>query len=142
MLCPVCKIDMFVLEFEQVEIDFCLECRGVWLDSGELELVGEKAGILQEDLLTALETAPPDAEQRGAKRKCPVCRARLEKVTAALAPPLELDRCPRGHGLWFDQGELSAVVRAAEADENNVLAQFFADLESGGDEGATDSATV
>jgi len=51
MLCPVCKVDMFVLEFEQVEIDFCYTCGGVWLDSGELEMIGERAGAVRQDLL-------------------------------------------------------------------------------------------
>ena len=34
MQCPVCAVDMFVLEFERVEVDFCHRCGGVWLDSG------------------------------------------------------------------------------------------------------------
>lgn len=29
MLCPVCKVDMLVLEFELVEIDYCHKCGGV-----------------------------------------------------------------------------------------------------------------
>lgn len=140
MLCPACKMDMLVLEFEQVEIDTCYECHGVWLDSGELELIGEQAGALQKELFAALETAPPDVLQRGSKRKCPVCRAKLKKVTTPGRQPIELDRCPRGHGLWFDKGELSAVVRAAQADKDNLLARFFADLESNGDE--ADGATA
>ena len=54
MRCPVCNVDMFVLEFEHVEVDYCYECGGVWLDSGELALVGERAGALKADLLAAL----------------------------------------------------------------------------------------
>ena len=29
---------MLVLELDQVETDYCPNCQGIWLDSGELEL--------------------------------------------------------------------------------------------------------
>ena len=37
MKCPICDIDMRITEREGVEIDYCPQCRGVWLDRGELE---------------------------------------------------------------------------------------------------------
>ena len=30
---------MLVLELQQIEIDYCQECEGIWLDAGELELL-------------------------------------------------------------------------------------------------------
>ncbi|MHC4733577.1 MAG: TFIIB-type zinc ribbon-containing protein [Planctomycetota bacterium] len=43
MDCPVCKNAMITLELQEVEIDHCIECGGIWLDSGELEmLLGEQ----------------------------------------------------------------------------------------------------
>lgn len=128
MLCPVCDVDMMVLEFEQVEVDFCLECRGVWLDSGELELLGARAGVLQDDLLAALESQAAGVAGEE-KRRCPVCGKKLERVKTRGGNVIELDRCGHGHGMWFDAGELSAVTRAAGAAEDNVLARFFHDLE-------------
>ena len=43
MKCPVCK-DVTLLMSERcgVEIDYCPECRGIWLDRGELEKITEK----------------------------------------------------------------------------------------------------
>ena len=41
---------------------------------------------------------------------------------------VELDRCPAGHGLWFDQGELRAVIERSHDSEEGSVAQFFADL--------------
>ena len=135
MLCPVCdNVDMFVLEFEQVEIDYCPGCRGVWLDSGELALIRERTGVLHGELLGALEDAPGRRPQGRAARRCPVCRKRLAEVRTQGEPAIVVDRCPRRHGLWFDAGELEAVVAAAGADEGNVLARFFAELGApGGD---------
>lgn len=41
MDCPVCKEPMIVLELNEVEIDYCSSCRGIWLDAGELALLLE-----------------------------------------------------------------------------------------------------
>lgn len=38
MKCPVCKdVTLLTSEKKGVEIDYCPECRGIWLDRGELE---------------------------------------------------------------------------------------------------------
>ncbi len=43
MKCPVCKeVSLSMSERNGVEIDFCPECRGVWLDRGELDKIIEK----------------------------------------------------------------------------------------------------
>ncbi len=39
MDCPVCKNAMITLELQEVEIDYCIDCGGIWLDAGELELL-------------------------------------------------------------------------------------------------------
>ena len=43
MKCPVCKIDLVMSERSGVEIDYCPECRGVWLDRGELDKIIERS---------------------------------------------------------------------------------------------------
>lgn len=44
MKCPVCKEPNLVIsERKGVEIDYCPECRGVWLDRGELDKILEKS---------------------------------------------------------------------------------------------------
>ena len=43
MKCPVCDIEMRVSDREGVEIDHCPQCRGVWLDRGELEKIVARA---------------------------------------------------------------------------------------------------
>jgi uncharacterized protein len=128
MLCPVCAEDMFVLEFDQVELDYCTRCGGVWLDSGELELLGVRAGALQKDLLCALETHTGEHEPAMGRRPCPVCRRAMAEVDSCGDTEIMVDRCARRHGLWFDEGELHAVVTAAGADTDNVLARFLAGL--------------
>jgi len=45
MICPVCKYDMIVVEYQNIELDYCNSCKGVWFDSGELELLLKSQGI-------------------------------------------------------------------------------------------------
>ena len=40
MKCPVCNtVNLVMSERQGVEIDYCPECRGVWLDRGELDKI-------------------------------------------------------------------------------------------------------
>ena len=44
MYCPLCKDKELVMSARQnVEIDYCPACRGVWLDRGELDKIIEHA---------------------------------------------------------------------------------------------------
>lgn len=44
MKCPSCKdVNLAMTERQGVEIDYCPECRGVWLDRGELDKMISKS---------------------------------------------------------------------------------------------------
>ncbi|MFK8011626.1 MAG: zf-TFIIB domain-containing protein [Marinicellaceae bacterium] len=44
MKCPVCKsVNLLMSDKKGVEIDYCSECRGVWLDRGELDKIIERS---------------------------------------------------------------------------------------------------
>ena len=44
MKCPVCTTtDLLMSDRQGIEIDYCPQCRGVWLDRGELDKIVEKA---------------------------------------------------------------------------------------------------
>ena len=43
MKCPNCNtIDLVMSERSGIEIDYCPQCRGVWLDRGELDKIIER----------------------------------------------------------------------------------------------------
>jgi Zn-finger nucleic acid-binding protein len=42
MKCPTCNIDLVMSERSGIEIDYCPQCRGVWLDRGELDKIIER----------------------------------------------------------------------------------------------------
>jgi Zn-finger nucleic acid-binding protein len=102
MKCPRCKHPLVILELEKVEIDHCLACRGVWLDSGELEILLDSPNRIPLVI---------DHDSREPSLRCPLCAKKMEKVRSGENGEILLDRCKMGHGLWFDGGELEALLR-------------------------------
>jgi len=43
MACPNCQIPLVMSDRQGVEIDYCPQCRGVWLDRGELDKIIERS---------------------------------------------------------------------------------------------------
>ena len=126
-MCPVCRKPMVAYELDGVEIDHCVECSGTWLDGGELEQITELSGASPGPLAAALDAAVAGA---ATKRRCPRCTRKLRTLDVGRDPAVELDRCPKGHGLWFDAGELATVVRghATDDDDEGEVARYFGRL--------------
>jgi len=110
-VCPKCDVPLFILHFDDSELDFCDHCRGLWLDAGELEALLQKTGADTHDPLLRFQ------QQAGAKptsrpHLCPRCDTALREITIEHPgnQPLTLDKCPRGHGLWFDDHELEQLL--------------------------------
>ncbi|MBP0592607.1 zf-TFIIB domain-containing protein [Paraburkholderia sp. LEh10] len=59
MKCPVCKTpDLLMTERQNIEIDYCPTCRGVWLDRGELD-----------KLLNQMQDEPAEPERRSGEHE-------------------------------------------------------------------------
>jgi Zn-finger nucleic acid-binding protein len=132
MLCPVCKESMIVLELNEIEIDFCTGCRGIWLDAGELELMFDTEDQRQK-LIDSLHEDPDNPEQ---KYKCPICSRKMVKVHIVDKKEILIDKCKKEHGLWFDKGELKTVIEFGSKEENkivNLLKDMFENRMSGSD---------
>jgi Zn-finger nucleic acid-binding protein len=43
MQCPVCRVPLSMSDRQGIEIDYCPQCRGVWLDRGELDKIVERS---------------------------------------------------------------------------------------------------
>ena len=118
MLCPHCNEPLLVLEYEHIEVDYCDDCRGVWLDPEELQLRLGGEGVWE----AALRPAPGEALVKERNKHCPICRSAMQKRHAGGSMPVTTDLCPRGHGLWLDDGELHALI--AQAAESPAIARL------------------
>jgi uncharacterized protein len=112
MNCPKCRKPMVVLELDQVEIDYCTACKGVWLDSGELEI-----------LLGDTHHHPkllPDTQSSEKKVRCPKCARKMNKIRIGQPDGILIDSCTENHGLWFDGGELEELLKI-EGPDNRIF---------------------
>jgi Zn-finger nucleic acid-binding protein len=120
-VCPKCDVPLFILHFKDIELDFCHQCRGLWLDAGELEALLQRTGGNANDPLLQFQQQM-GTETKGRPHLCPRCDAALSEIQVKRAAPadatatggtpvqLTLDKCPRGHGLWFDADELQQLL--------------------------------
>ena len=69
MQCPVCQnVSLVMSERQGIEIDYCPQCRGVWLDRGELDKIIDRSqgAAAPAPAAPARAPAPPAyAEHRG-----------------------------------------------------------------------------
>jgi Zn-finger nucleic acid-binding protein len=110
-----------VVEYEGIELDLCPGCRGVWFDRGELELIlGHGQALPQTEAVTG--------EKR---RRCPLCRKKMDKVNIGPDRRVLIDACPEGCGLWFDSGELRQLTGSLEQEGWRVapeVREFLRDM--------------
>lgn len=43
MKCPNCNVALVMADRNGIEIDYCPDCRGIWLDRGELDKIIERS---------------------------------------------------------------------------------------------------
>jgi len=137
MICPVCKYDMIVVEYQNIELDYCNSCKGVWFDSGELELLLKSQSIEEpkaffDGILNSQEAASPEK-----KRNCLVCGHKMKKTAIGKQPEILIDVCRDKHGLWFDGGELGQLIKqmaqepSAKPDSQNQVIAFLGEVFKG-----------
>jgi Zn-finger nucleic acid-binding protein len=102
---------MLVVEYNNIELDYCNDCHGVWFDSTELELLLKSLNLDSHNLLLEDILKSPEAESAEKNRRCPICRQKMKKTIIGEHPGVLVDVCLQGHGLWFDGGEVTQLLR-------------------------------
>jgi Zn-finger nucleic acid-binding protein len=87
--CPVCGKPLTSKTVQEVEIELCQDCHGVWLDEGKLKR------------LSGLDA------QIGRVMKCSNCSTAMQTKTVT---DVEIDICPKCSGIWLDSGELEKIA--------------------------------
>ena len=127
MKCPVCALDLIVVERQGIELDFCIQCHGFWFDAGELELLTQVLGAATAVMDIASLTAVAAPEKA---RQCPRCDRAMDKVKLGEGAAVIIDRCPRLDGLWFDAGELGRIIElpAAGTADSQKMINFLGEM--------------
>ena len=53
MCCPKCGMQLVEIDYQQIKIDKCTGCDGVWLDAGELDTVSKLEKSLSDKFFSA-----------------------------------------------------------------------------------------
>lgn len=73
MKCPNCNVSLVMTDRSGIEIDYCPECRGVWLDRGELDKIIERSSQnvknIQHDTYSDKQRYPSDMDYHYKKKK-------------------------------------------------------------------------
>lgn len=65
MDCPNCKVNLVMADRSGIEIDYCPNCRGVWLDRGELDKIIERSA----PPISAPNTQPFQQQQQQSQQR-------------------------------------------------------------------------
>lgn len=63
MKCPKCNTVLLITDKQNIEIDYCPDCRGIWLDRGELDKIIERSA----DHYSKKENYESDSKKYGYK---------------------------------------------------------------------------
>lgn len=70
MNCPNCSVSLVMTDRSGVEIDYCPQCRGVWLDRGELDKIIERSSLpVQSDRMSEKKFYSEGTDPRYKKKK-------------------------------------------------------------------------
>lgn len=145
--CPDCHLDLAAHAFGAVGYAECPRCAGLFLRREAFEAVTKdadtRAKVRLAEPLPAAPAAPPASKSASGAfppvkyRPCPSCGKLMNRSNYGGGSGIVLDAC-RDHGLWFDKGELAAIVDFLEkggwdrirAREREKLAEEVRSLET------------
>ncbi len=85
MKCPVDDTTLAISDRQGIEIDYCPDCRGVWLDRGELDKLIEREGRWVEEQVDERSRRPDqDSKAEPPKKK------KKKKVSSFLSDLMEM----------------------------------------------------
>jgi uncharacterized protein len=124
LACMKCTSVLDKARIEDVEVDLCPTCGGLWLDHGEIDRLGKKMGSeidrLRKLLAPRAGEAPPVPSD--VTTVCPACTAKVREVKLG---PVTIDICTKCKGVFLDRGELDAALKVLK-DQKTTLGQLIA----------------
>jgi Zn-dependent protease with chaperone function/Zn-finger nucleic acid-binding protein len=92
---------------EQVLVEVCSQCQGLWLDRGQVYEFTANPQALEKQLDHGLRQRQPS------DRLCPRCDCNLERGQLS-DRDATVEQCPSCGGLWFQADELQKAVQAGQ----------------------------
>jgi Zn-finger nucleic acid-binding protein len=97
--CPKCKATMETISFQDIKVDRCTSCKGLWFDALERDHLDALRGAESIDIGEKPSSPLP------ALMDCPACHTRMIDMVDIGNPQLRYKSCMVCYGLFFDAGE-------------------------------------
>jgi uncharacterized protein len=113
MNCPKCGSPMEEVVHQDVRVDRCTHCHGLWFDVMEYERLKNVRGA------EAIDVGSPEEGQRmdGLRKiDCPHCQTRMVQMVDVARPDIHYESCPVCNGSFFDAGEFRATKGGSPLD--------------------------
>jgi Zn-finger nucleic acid-binding protein len=104
--CPVCKIQIERIPYEGVGVHHCGKCGGYWLTRISLDAILNRRELVMPPAVQAQMLKLAEESNSIGRLICVMCGVQMVKEPFKQWSGVQLDRCPRCEGLWFDRGEL------------------------------------
>lgn len=101
--CPKCHVEMGRVTFQEIEVDRCPQCQGLWFDLMEHEELKKLPGA--ESIDAGARTASVSQEPRDLD--CPRCKTKMLITRDPQQPHLVFEKCTICYGVFFDAGEFT-----------------------------------
>ncbi len=119
-VCPDCEIfldTIMIDKSQELYIEKCKHCKGIFLDFGELEALMERKIVKSEKrdlkILRDIMNNPRVREEKVKYKKCPECRKMMSRLNYKQRSGVIMDRCG-SCGYWLDAGELRQIMEWAK----------------------------
>lgn len=122
MNCPKCDSTLERKTYRGIEVDYCGNSKGMWLDAEELDELEDQAYDKDEYKGSLVVSSTPT------EYPCPHCGQPLSRFQYRLYS-LELEYCENGHGYWLDENEAERVLELMQAREKDIERKFEAETE-------------
>ena len=112
MNCPCCEIKFTRKMINDIEIDECEKCKGIWFEDDELRKAKDS---VDEDLnWMDFEIWKHEDQFKTESRNipCPQCAKVLLVAINYAETAIEVDYCPTCKGTWLDKGEFEEIIEA------------------------------
>lgn len=103
MQCPKCDQAMEQIKCDEVEIDRCTGCHGIWFDRGEAEAMSERW------IAEFVDVGDPEVGESMDDIDliaCPRCSKEMRRFFDISESQLQYEECD-DHGKFFDAGEFT-----------------------------------
>lgn len=111
--CPRCVILLEGVDYADTPLDECVRCGGVFVEKWILDrLVAAREARIALGISLPVHARRPEHEVR--YLRCPRCARQMNRKVFGRSSGVIVDVC-KDHGIWFDAGELAAVLEFVEA---------------------------